>query len=108
MNTIPSSNPIASSNCEKSLNYMTMSSEDASVAYVDNLIFSDSMSEENQNKESISKLSVSSTTRLLPTSGQISLTKRVIIFSVAVFGNFCLYLYYSVPMSFLANEIIEV
>ena len=54
------------------------------------------------------KLTASSTTSLLPNNTQISLKKRVVVFAVAVFNIFVQYLYFTVPMSFLANEIIEV
>ncbi|KAL5253427.1 hypothetical protein ACHWQZ_G013271 [Mnemiopsis leidyi] len=60
-----------------------------------------------ENRKKTDESPVSSTTRLLPTNDQLTFTKRVAIFSVAVFGVFSVCLYYTVPMSFLANEIIE-
>ena len=61
-----------------------------------------------KNEEDCSRLAASSTTSLLPNTTQLSLKKRVVVFAVAVFNIFAQDLYFAIPMSFLANEIIEV
>jgi hypothetical protein len=55
-----------------------------------------------------SERSTSSTAGLLSQREKIPLKKRVTIFSLSMFGIFAEYLYYNIPMSFLANEILEV
>ena len=48
------------------------------------------------------------TTLLIVKKSQLSPTTRTLIFSVAMFNIFAQYLYFTVPIPFLANEIIEV
>ena len=55
-----------------------------------------------------SDLQTSSTASLFTEGEKITLKKRVTIFSLSMFGIFAEYLYYNIPMSFLANEILEV
>ena len=61
-----------------------------------------------KNEGDCPKRTASSTTSLLPNNTPISFTKRVLVFAVAVFNIFAQHLYFTIPMSFLANEMLEV
>ena len=71
-----------------------------------NMVLVSSLTDDGETRGS--ELSTSSTAGLLSQREKILLKKRVTIFSLSMFGIFAEYLYYNIPMSFLANEILEV